>query len=221
MRAVAAYFSSFLHDPQAFVVVLTIWLYGASAGLMLLRVRRKYGHGIGLIPQQPFERWLWLASVPLLIAWVLMPGLALQRRHEWLVIPEFVLRDPVMFWVRWLAAAGAMLSLLMVITCWLRMGQSWRVAVMPGQRTALVTGGLYASIRHPIYAFNSLLVLCSIVVVPTLPMVLVATPLVLFMLVKARREEQFMRETHGQIYIDYCRRTGRFFPRRGPRQEAP
>jgi len=91
---------------------------------------------------------------------------------------------------------------------------------MPGQKTALVTDGLYASIRHPIYAFNILLVLCSMVVVPVIPMVLVATPHIVFMLLKARREEQFMRETHGQIYIDYCKRTGRFFPRRGPYQAA-
>jgi protein-S-isoprenylcysteine O-methyltransferase Ste14 len=221
MRAtVPAYLRPLIEDPQAFALILTIWLYGASAGLMLLRARWKYGHGIGLVPRERFERWLWLACVPLLVVWILMPGLALKRRHEWLVIPELVRHDPVLFWVRWLAAAGAMLSLVVVVGCWWRMGQSWRVAVMPGEKTALVTDGLYATIRHPIYAFNIVLVLCSIVVVPTIPMVLVATPLIGFMLVKARREERFMRETHGQIYIDYCDRTGRFFPRRGSQQEA-
>lgn len=213
--AAAAYFSSFVDNPQAFVLVLTIWLYGASGGVMLLRARAKYGHGIGLVPQQRFERWLWVVCVPLLIVWVLMPGLAVKRRHDWLIIPEFALHDPLIFWARWIAAAGATISLLAVISCWLRMGQSWRIAVMPGQKTALVTDGFYAYIRHPIYAFNMLLVLCSMVVVPTIPMVLVATPLLVFMIVKARREEQFMREVHGQIYIDYCKRTGRFFPRCG------
>ena len=218
--AVVTYLSSFLDDPPGFVLLATIWLFGASAGVMLLRARRKYGHDIGLIPQQRFERWLWLASVPLLVVWVLMPGLALKRRHAWLVIPEVALHDPVIVSVRWLAAGGAVLSWLVVIRCWLRMGESWRVAIMPSEKTALVTDGLYATIRHPIYAFNIVLVLCSMVVVPTVPMALVATPLILLLIVKARREERFMRETHGQVYADYCRRTGRFFPRRRPAASA-
>jgi protein-S-isoprenylcysteine O-methyltransferase Ste14 len=32
------------------------------------------------------------------------------------------------------------------------------------------------------------------------------------MILKARREEELLREGYGQIYINYCRRTGRFFP---------
>jgi len=220
--AVPADFHPFIEDPQALALVLTTGLYGVIGGLMLLRVRWKYGHGIGLLPRERFERWLWLVCVPLLVVWILMPGvgLVLERGHTWLLMPEFVRHNPMLFWMRWLAAAGAMLSLLVVIGCWRRMGQSWRIAVIPGEKTALVTDGLYATIRHPIYAFTIVLVLCSMVIVPTIPMVLVATSLIVFMLVKAHHEERFMRETHGQIYVDYCKRTGRFFPRRGFHREA-
>ena len=216
MRTVlATYFRPFFDDPPGFVLVVTIWLFGGSAGLMLLRARLTYGHGIGLVPQQRFERWLWLTCLPLLILWILMPGLAIQRRHEWLLIPQFALHNVVFSWARWLAAVGAALSLLVVTRCWLRMGPSWRVAVTPGEKTTLVTDGPYATIRHPIYASNIVLMLCSMVIVPTVPMVLVATPLIVFLILKARHEEHFLRAVHGQIYVDYCQRTGRFLPRRG------
>lgn len=215
MRAlIPADLRSLVEDPQTWALMVTTGLYGVSAALMLLRARWKYGHGIGLVPRERFERWLWLVSVPMLLVWLLMPGLALARRHAWLAIPELVRRDPVLSGMRWLAVAGALLSLAVIIECWRRMGRSWRVAVMPHETTALVTDGLYATIRHPIYAFNIVLLLCSMVVVPTIPMVLAGTPLILFMLVKARREERFMRVTHGQAYLDYCQRTGRFLPRR-------
>ena len=54
-----------------------------------------------------------------------------------------------------------------------RMGDDWRMDI--GERkTALVTGGLFQRIRHPIYAFSMLLIVCSALIVPTPPMIAIA-----------------------------------------------
>jgi protein-S-isoprenylcysteine O-methyltransferase Ste14 len=87
------------------------------------------------------------------------------------------------------------------------------MAVVPGEKTELVQTGPYALVRHPIYALSMALMLCSALVIPTLPMIAVAMVHVLFMALKARSEEQSLLDAHGESYADYCRRTGRFFPR--------
>jgi len=92
------------------------------------------------------------------------------------------------------------------------MGKSWRMAVTPRERTELVTTGLYAYLRHPIYALSILLMLCSAVVVATVPMLVVAAIHIALMVLKARNEERFLLTVHGDAYRSYCRRTGRFFP---------
>ena len=81
--------------------------------------------------------------------------------------------------------------------------------------TNLITDGLFRRIRHPIYAFSVLLMLCSAVILPSLPMLAVAAVHVLLMNIKARNEERHLLQSHGEAYARYLARTGRFFPRLG------
>ncbi len=77
------------------------------------------------------------------------------------------------------------------------MGRDWRMDVAPGRKTDLITDGLYARIRHPIYAFSILLMLCSAAIVPTAPMALIAVTHVVLMNIKARNEERHLQDVHG------------------------
>src|SRR5262245_1534373 len=115
--------------------------------------------------------------------------------------------------LRWMAAAVAVACLALSIECWVRMGSRWRMAVVPGERTELVTSGLYARIRHPIYALSITLMACSALIVATFPMLAIAVIHVCLMLLKARNEESFLLGTHGEEYARYCAQTGRFLPR--------
>ena len=72
--------------------------------------------------------------------------------------------------LRWIAAAVAVCCLLLTIECWRRMGDDWRMDI-GARKTALITDGLFRAIRHPIYAFSMLLMVCSALIVPTLPMI--------------------------------------------------
>jgi len=93
------------------------------------------------------------------------------------------------------------------------MGRSWRMAVAPDQQTELVTTGLYGLVRHPIYALSILLMMCTLVVAPTLPVALMACIHISLMQAKARNEERFLVGRHGAVYQRYMQRTGRFVPR--------
>src|SRR4029079_13916373 len=101
------------------------------------------------------------------------------------------------------------------VKSWVRMGKDWRMDVSVERKQPLITDGLFRYVRHPIYAFQVLLMLCTLVVLPNVPMLIVATVHIAIMNYKARTEEQHLLRTHGDDYARYIARTGRFFPRIG------
>jgi protein-S-isoprenylcysteine O-methyltransferase Ste14 len=197
------------------VLVATIWAYWFCVGAMVVRLRRKRRKFVGLVPEQGIERLMWVAWVPLVAAWCALPWLALGRPAPPLGLPAFVATTPGYAALRFVAAAAAAASLLVTIRCWVRMGSDWRMDVSVSRPTNLITDGPFRHIRHPIYAFSMLLMLCTAVIVPTLPMLAVAAVHVALMNFKARNEERHLLSTHGDAYRRYLQRTGRFLPRRG------
>lgn len=201
-----------MRDYPGLALAGTIWAYWFCVGVMIVRVRRRTRKLSGIVPKQPLEQFMWIVWVPLVVAWAVLPYLAAIRLDSPWALPAFT-RDAPYSQLRWLAAALAMLGLALSIECWARMGKNWRMAVTPGERTELVTSGLYGYIRHPIYALSILLMLCTLIVAPTLPIVAMGLIHIALMLAKARNEERFLLGAHGEPYARYSRRTGRFFPR--------
>lgn len=204
-------------DLPLVAVVASVCTYWTIVGAMSLRVRRRTRKLAGVVPEQRLERAMWLVWVPLVALWMALPAFALGSGRPGFALPEFA-RVPPYLVVRGIAAAVAVLALLATIECWKRMGKSWRMAVTPGERTELVTTGLYRVVRHPIYALSILLMVATAVVLPTVPMLVVAVVHVALMNVKARNEETHLLAMHGDAYAGYLARTGRFVPRlAGPR----
>ena len=203
-------------DLPAALLAITVLLYWSYVGALAVRVRRRTRRLAGIVPSQPLEQAMWLIWLPLVLAWMLLPWLAAQHPGGLWALPAFAREAP---WsaLRWAGAAAGVGCLALSIVCWRRMGKSWRMSVTPGEKTELVTTGPYAYVRHPIYALSILLMLCTLLVVPTLPVLLMATVHLALMLLKARNEERFLSDMHGAAYQRYCHRTGRFVPRRGGR----
>jgi protein-S-isoprenylcysteine O-methyltransferase Ste14 len=201
-----------LRDPALAAVVASVWTYWFIVGAMSWRVRRRTRKLAGVVPEQRLERAMWVVWVPLVALWMALPAIALHSVRAGLALPEFARAAPYA-WLRGGAALVALLALVATIECWKRMGRSWRMAVTPGERTELVTTGLYRYVRHPIYALSILLMLATAIVVPTVPMLAVAAVHVTLMHVKARNEERHLLAMHGDAYAGYLARTGRFLPR--------
>ena len=198
-------------DAPLVVLIVVVWTYWIIVGAMVIRLRRKNRRLVGLVPEQRVERYMWLVWVPLVAAWMFLPYAAATRTTGAFALPPFS-QDGGYAIVRWIAAATALLCLLASIDCWRRMGDDWRMDI--GERkTNLVTEGLFRRIRHPIYAFSMLLMVCSALIAPTLPMIAIALLHLALMNVKARNEERHLTAVHGDSYTQYVARTGRFFPR--------
>jgi len=206
-----------MSDLPLLVVAVTVSLYWTGVGAMIVRVRRHLRKDAGLVPEQARERMMWLVWVPLVASWIALPWLATSHAERWLAVPPWA-RDGVPFAVRVVAALVAIGCLLATARCWKRMGDDWRMDVS-SRSTALITDGPFRRIRHPIYAFSILLMICTAVVLPTPPMIAIAVVHVTLMHVKARNEEAHLASVHGAAYAQYAARTGRFVPRlttRGP-----
>ena len=201
-----------MHDLPLAAVVASVWIYWSIVGAMSWRVRRRTRRFAGVVPEQKLERRLWLAWVPMVALWMALPMIALHRQDAPLGVPAWA-REGVYGDLRIVGAAMAAVALVATIECWKRMGRNWRMAVTPGEKTDLVTTGLYRTIRHPIYALSILLVTASAVVLPSWPMIAVALTNVTLVNLKARNEERHLLAMHGTAYAAYLAGTGRFLPR--------
>jgi protein-S-isoprenylcysteine O-methyltransferase Ste14 len=93
------------------------------------------------------------------------------------------------------------------------MGKSWRMGIDPNEKTQLVFTGPFAYVRHPIYGLSQLLMLMTILIVPSPAMLLVGVLHILFMQWEVRREDRYLCSVHGDAYAAYQRKVGRFFPK--------
>ncbi|HET6802244.1 MAG TPA: isoprenylcysteine carboxylmethyltransferase family protein [Casimicrobiaceae bacterium] len=201
-----------MRDAPLLIVALTVSLYWLRVGAMVVRARRHDHHDVGVIPERPVERAMWLGIVPIVVAWCALPWLALTHDGGPFALPELARDTRVYLVVRWLAALAAVGCLLMTIRCWRRMGRDWRMDISD-RNTTLITDGLFARIRHPIYAFSIAMMIATALVLPTPLMIIVAAAHVVLMNVKARNEEAHLARMHGESYTRYVARTGRFLPR--------
>ncbi|MCC6195094.1 MAG: isoprenylcysteine carboxylmethyltransferase family protein [Burkholderiales bacterium] len=203
-------------DVPGTLVAATVTAYWLGAGAMIVRVRRHARRheqrAAQVVPVQGLERFMALVWVPLVLAWIALPWLALQRAGPLPSLPALVDDAPYAA-LRWAAAVVALACLAGTIKCWTRMGNNWRMAVThePGQ--VLITDGPFSRIRHPIYAFSILLMISTMVALPTPAMLVVGLAHIALMAVKARNEERHLLATYGSAYESYAARTGRFLPR--------
>ena len=79
-------------------------------------------------------------------------------------------------------------------------------SVRPDARR-LVTSGLYAKFRHPVYVFGTPAVMGALVALLGWKALVIAVFLVPVEVLRARREEALLAETFGTEYIAYRERT--------------
>jgi protein-S-isoprenylcysteine O-methyltransferase Ste14 len=107
--------------------------------------------------------------------------------------------------VHWTAVkvAGAVIagvSVVMLIVARLQLGASFSVSA---QARKLVTTGLYAKIRNPIYVFGALIFVGLVMVTERWALLALIVVLVPMQIVRARKEEQVLAEAFGEEYARY------------------
>lgn len=192
----------------AALALYAVW-FGLAFGVRIaLQVRRTGSTGVrgldrGAAPLEWLAGALFVAS---LAAGAAAPLLALLDVSEPVAALDGVGAHAVGIA---LAAAGIVATFL----AQLAMGDSWRIGVESEERTELVTDGLFALVRNPIYSAMIPTVLGMALMVPSPIALLAFAGLVLALELQVRVvEEPYLLHAHGDAYAQYGARVGRFVP---------
>jgi len=191
------------------IIGLVMLAYWARVIRLVLKAKRKTGRGAGLVPTEPLGRALRLAWYPAVALWIIYPiTYALSRE-----LPAFFRPYPLPQGVAWGATLVALVAFGATLVCWKKMGGSWRMGIDPNEKTRLILTGPYAYVRHPIYALSSLLMLMTIVILPSPLMLIIGTIHITLIQWEASREEKYLIGLHGDAYARYRASVGRMIPR--------
>lgn len=181
---------------------LRVWAVARRSGV------RAYGFGRHAAIQGVAER-LWRLAVLGALALALVAWLA----PEWegtLGRPDWALAAPL----RWLSAVLFVGAGIIIAIAQLQMGASWRVGVPKEGPGELVSRGLFAWSRNPIFVGLLTALLALLFWSPTVLSAAVLAGAWTLTLVQVRIEEEALRETHGDRYERYATQVGRWFGRR-------
>jgi protein-S-isoprenylcysteine O-methyltransferase Ste14 len=92
-------------------------------------------------------------------------------------------------------------------------GSSWRLGIDREQPGPLVTGGIFARSRNPVYLALTLLVVGVFLVLGRLVLLLLAMMWAVYCHFLVRREERFLTRHYGDGYRAYAQRVGRWWTR--------
>ena len=102
--------------------------------------------------------------------------------------------------------------LITVIAQW-QMGKSWRIGVDQSERTSLISTGLYAKSRNPIY-FGILLYWVGLVLTLPHPAMLACAIIswCCIEIIVRKVEEPYLEKVHGEAFAAYAARAKRYLP---------
>ncbi len=106
--------------------------------------------------------------------------------------------------------SGLALALVWTVTAQFQMGRSWRIGIDTDRSKELVTSGLFAWSRNPIFLAMRVCLASLVLIRPnaaTLALWLVGD---VIMQVQVRLEESFLQQQHGANYLAYRARTRRW-----------
>jgi protein-S-isoprenylcysteine O-methyltransferase Ste14 len=117
------------------------------------------------------------------------------------------------------SAAGTLLQIPFLFLFWRShadLGRNWSPGLEVREKHELVTRGVYARIRHPMYAAIWLSALAQPLLLHNwIAGFLVLPAFAAMWFIRVPREEAMMREAFGAAYDDYCSNTGRLLPKAG------
>ena len=202
-----------MHEGFLEIVFLTGFAVGCVIRAVgVLRVRRARGGTSAAVTDDRTPRWDWALLSLAFLGMQVLPLLSVLT--PWLDFADYRLPTRVG------QAAGVVGAAVFAGALWLLwrshadLGRNWSTGLEIRQGQALVTDGVYAYVRHPMYAAHGLWAIAQLLLLHNW----IAGPAFLALslplyLVRVPREEQMMLEHFGEEYGSYVSRTGRVVPR--------
>ena len=118
-------------------------------------------------------------------------------------------------WATWIGAVAQIPFLWLFWRSHADLGRNWSPGLEVHDAHELVTNGIYAHIRHPMYAAIWIAALAQPLLIHNWIAGLLIVPAFAAMwFLRVPNEEALMRQRFGETWDAYCARAGRLFPRR-------
>lgn len=112
--------------------------------------------------------------------------------------------------IAWIGVGLCYAGLLVLFASLVSFGRSFRVGIDVDQPDKLVTTGIFAVSRNPIYVGFAVVLVGQFLVFPNwVPFAYLVAGFILFHR-QVLREESFMRQHYSEDYVEYCRRVRRY-----------
>ena len=118
--------------------------------------------------------------------------------------------------VKLIGVALVLVAFVIFIWALVSFGKSWRVGIDEKTPGELVTTGIFAASRNPVFVFIDLYFIGTFLINGTLIFLIFAVLVVVGLHYQILQEEEALERTYGQAYQSYCTRTGRYFSWRRP-----
>lgn len=116
------------------------------------------------------------------------------------------LSEPIL---QYMGLALLFVSLVWTVIAQGQMKDSWRIGIDTGTKTELVTGGLFALSRNPIFLGMVLSLAGLFLATPNMLTILFLVTGYMLIQTQIRLEEEFLAHAHGQKYLNYKRKVRR------------
>jgi len=202
---------------QRAIVFVSVLIYWGGVLVQARRVRRHIGRSPNLKPRGTKERLLWGAWMLVIVGW-LAQAFLIDR----LDVSGFQIFSCLSNTITLAVGVGVVgLGYAGTLWCYAAMGDQWRIGIDRKDKAALVSSGPYRYIRHPIYVFQTVMLIGAFWLLPAgFSLALVLAHLICAR-IKAADEEAYLLSTLGEDYRQYCTRTGRLLPRLRRPSSAP
>src|SRR5262245_3715727 len=192
------------------VVFGSALVYWGGVLIQARRVRKHIGRSPNLKPRGLKEQLLWLGWFLVIMMWMGQPFVAGEKAFGPLLRLE-----PSLLNLGTLVAGLALVVGGYAGThwCYVAMGDQWRIGINRKEKNPLVTRGPYRRMRHPIYSFQVVMLVGTVLLLPTILSLAVLLVHVACVSIKATDEETYLLGVHGQVYREYLDHTGRLLPK--------
>lgn len=194
--------------PRLALALCALWFVSLFVVRSVVQLRKTGSTGVKGF-HGPVGSLPWIAGVSASVGLLSAPLGPLGALLEWRAGDLLASSEPLHL----LGAALAVLGIAGALVAQLSMGDSWRVGVDATETTELVTGGLFAWVRNPIFTFIGVSLLGLVLLVPNALSIAAAAFTMLGIELQVRAvEEPYLASTHGDEYRRYASRVGRFVP---------
>ena len=146
-----------------------------------------------------------IAFVPLFIIWTVQIVLTAVGN------PLFNLPE---LWdsqtVQWAGLSLCLIGLLIFFAALVSFGNAWRVGIDKKNSNRLVTGGIFAYSRNPIFLFMNMYFFGTFLIFPTLFFLASFLCFAIGVHIQILNEELFLESKFGLEYVQYCKRVRRY-----------